>query len=67
VESQKNNYNNDETHEMIIASGKIPCKQRKYSPESLIIPDDKDISTKQEQISEERFPDNLLELCGKYH
>jgi rRNA maturation endonuclease Nob1 len=35
--------------------------------ESLIIPAEKDINTKQEQISGERFPDNVLELCDKCH
>ena len=37
------------------------------SPESLIIPPQEDINTKQEQISGERFPDNTLILCDKCH
>ena len=38
------------------------------SPESLIIPPQEDVNTKQEQIiSGERFPDNTLILCEKCH
>jgi hypothetical protein len=35
------------------------------SPESLVIPPEDDLNTKQERISGERFPDNILILCDK--
>jgi hypothetical protein len=42
-------------------------KGRNLSPGRLIEQSEKDINTKQERISGERFPDNTLELCDNCH
>jgi hypothetical protein len=41
-------------------------KEEEVSPESLVASYE-DINTKQKRISQERFPDSILELCEKCH
>ena len=47
-------------------STKSSLKEDDISPESLVVPYE-DINTKQKRISQERFPDSILELCEKCH
>lgn len=47
-------------------STKSSLKEDDVSPESLVVPYE-DINTKQKRISQERFPESILELCEKCH
>ena len=47
-------------------STKSSLKEDDVSSESLVVPYE-DINTKQKRISQERFPESILELCEKCH
>ena len=49
------------------SKGKNLHETTRISSESLILPPPEDINLKQERISGERFPNNMLELCDNCH